>query len=133
MCRILLRCINSFPLVSHINNRSNSRSGPVCAHIKMLLVSVVNPSTFYCNLHTDLCEYEYFSRPGGATGDAAGTLVGQCAINPFISTSPSLLSASISPLTHHLSSHSSLAVYLSFCLHLLLPREPVCGFVQSSG
>lgn len=75
----------------------------------------------------------YFTRPGGATGDAAVTLVGQCAINPFISTSPSLLSASISPLSHHLSTHSSLAVYLSFSFHLLLPQESLCGFVQSCG
>lgn len=48
-----------------------------------------------------------FTRPGTAIGDAAATLVGQCAIYPFISTSPSLHSA-ISPLTHHPPIHPSL-------------------------
>ncbi len=69
-----------------------------------------------------LWECVCFTRPGRATGNAAATLVGQCAINPFISTSPSLLSASISPLTHRRSIHPtshSLSCWLKFekCPH----------------
>lgn len=90
-----------------------------------------------------LCECVCFTRPGRATGNAAATLVGQCAINPFISTSPSLLSASISPLTHHRSihptSHFLLLTYtreVSTCVlfwmssfRLTMPNE-VCKWSQ---
>lgn len=78
------------------------------------------------NLHVDvsLPVRVCFTRPGRATGNADATLVGQCAINPFISTSPSLLSASISPLTHHPSIHPPLPTSRSLSCSLKFTKCP---------
>lgn len=68
------------------------------------------------NLHMDTGVCVCVFLPGQAEPVAMQLqhLVGQCAISPFISTSPSLLSLPPnSPLTHHPSIHSSPATYLA--------------------
>lgn len=73
------------------------------------------------------CEFLCFIRPVRATGNTAATLVGQCAINPFISTSSSLPSASISPLTHHQSVIPSLPTAHSLSRSLKLVK---CAYAE---